>query len=225
MSELHTILLAGLTGFIAGLLLSIPPGPVNLTIMNEGARRGFVWALLISFGATVMEVIYCGIAFTGFASLFQGPVITTVMELVTFAFVIFLGIKFLLARSIPSVERLEARIEESIEHQLHPHSAFMIGFVRTMANLGVLVFYIILAASFIQKKWVEDSWRGKTSCVTGVGIGAGVWFLFLAWAASLGHRKFNDKTLLRMERCSGVGLLLLACYYGWRIVSEFKAAS
>ena len=35
------ILIAGLTGFLSGLLLSIPVGPINLTIMNEGARRGF----------------------------------------------------------------------------------------------------------------------------------------------------------------------------------------
>ena len=35
----HPILLAALTGFISGLLISIPVGPVNLTIIHEGARR------------------------------------------------------------------------------------------------------------------------------------------------------------------------------------------
>jgi len=71
MLELHPILLAALTGFLSGLLLSIPVGPVNLTIMNEGARRGFFWAMMIGLGATAMEVIYCFIAFTGFASFFS----------------------------------------------------------------------------------------------------------------------------------------------------------
>lgn len=33
--------MAGLTGFISGLLLSVPVGPINLTLINEGARRGF----------------------------------------------------------------------------------------------------------------------------------------------------------------------------------------
>ena len=41
MPELQSILLSALTGFISGLLLSMPVGPVNLTIINEGARRGF----------------------------------------------------------------------------------------------------------------------------------------------------------------------------------------
>jgi len=70
MDNLHPILVAGVTGFLSGLLLSIPVGPVNLTILNEGARRGFAWAVMIGLGATVMEVIYCFIAFTGFASFF-----------------------------------------------------------------------------------------------------------------------------------------------------------
>ena len=48
----------------------MPVGPVNLTIINEGARRGFKWAVLIGLGAATMDVIYCTIAFTGFSSFF-----------------------------------------------------------------------------------------------------------------------------------------------------------
>ena len=53
------------------LFSSIPVGPINLTILNEGAQRGFTWAMLIGLGASAMEVIYCAIAFTGFSSLFR----------------------------------------------------------------------------------------------------------------------------------------------------------
>src|SRR6266478_1443206 len=100
MLELHPIVLAGLTGFISGLILSIPVGPVNLTIMNEGARRGFFWAMMIGLGATVMEVIYCFIAFTGFASFFARGYIKAAMELFSFVFMLFLGTKFLMAKSV-----------------------------------------------------------------------------------------------------------------------------
>jgi ABC-type dipeptide/oligopeptide/nickel transport system permease component len=71
MFEIPPTVLAVLTGFIAGLLISIPVGPVNLTIMNEGARNGFKWAALIGLGATAMEVIYCAIAFTSFGLVLQ----------------------------------------------------------------------------------------------------------------------------------------------------------
>src|SRR3989440_5308796 len=100
MLELPPIVLAGLTGLLSGLILSIPVGPVNLTIMNEGARRGFFWAFLIGLGATTMEVIYCFVAFTGFASFFTRGYIKAAMELFSFVFMLFLGVKFLLTKSV-----------------------------------------------------------------------------------------------------------------------------
>jgi threonine/homoserine/homoserine lactone efflux protein len=219
--ELQSILLAALTGFVSGLLLSIPVGPINLTIMNEGARRGFFWAMLIGLGATVMEVIYCFIAFTGFSSFFSRGYIKAVMEIFSFVFMLFLGMKFLMARSVQSPIHLSNttdRIEERIEEKLRPHSAFMTGLVRVMANVGVLVFWIILAANFISREWVTPDWTGKLSCVAGVALGTGAWFVGLSYVVSLGHGKFSEATLLRMERLSGLGLLALGMMHGAHII-------
>src|SRR5882762_7703841 len=120
-------LIAVLTGFISGLGVSIPVGPVNLTIMNEGARRGFRWAALIGLGATLMEVLYCALAFTSFASFFSKGYVEAAMQVFSFAFMLFLGVKFVMAKSVPVMDQLEQRIEERIERKLHPHSAFMTG--------------------------------------------------------------------------------------------------
>ena len=226
MFELSPILVAGLTGVVSGLLLSIPIGPINLTIINEGARRGFKWAALIGLGATAMEVLYCTIAFTGFASFFSRGYVKAAMELFSFVFMLFLGVKFLLVKSVgaatditAATSRLEHRFEERLEVKLHPHSAFMTGLVRVMGNPGVLLFWIILAANFISREWVNISHRGtKLACIAGVAIGTGIWFLGLSWAVSLGHQKFSERTLLRMERASGVGLLVLAVVHGVTIV-------
>src|SRR5215471_8752169 len=117
-------IIAGLTGFVSGLVLCIPVGPVNLTIINEGAKRGFHWALLIGFGATVMEILYCLLAFTGFASFFDKGMVKAAMELVSFLFMLVIGMKFLLAKSIEAPLHLTARaeaFEHRIEERLHPH--------------------------------------------------------------------------------------------------------
>ena len=215
-----------MTGFLSGLLLSIPVGPVNLTILNEGARRGFYWAVMIGLGATVMEVIYCFIAFTGFASFFTRGYVKAAMELFSFVFMLFLGVKFVLARSVGTAPmqlgNAAHRIEERLGERLHPHSAFMVGMVRVMGNLGVLVFWIILAANFISREWVTPDWPGKLACVAGVALGTGLWFVSLSWAVSLGQGKFSEKTLLRMEHCSGVGLLILALIHGAIIMREMS---
>ncbi len=222
MDGVPPLLVAGLTGLISGLLLSIPVGPINLTILNEGARRGFKWAALIGLGATLMEVVYCFIAFTGFASFFTRGYVKAAMELFSFVFLLFLGTKFLMSKSVQSLpvhlgmtaDRIEVRLEE----RLHPHSAFMTGVVRVMGNVGVLVFWIILAANFISREWVTPDWPGKLACVAGVAVSTGAWFTGLSWVVSLGHGKLSEKTLLRMEHGSGVGLLILALIHGGTIM-------
>jgi threonine/homoserine/homoserine lactone efflux protein len=224
MPELPPILLAGLTGFVSGLLLSIPVGPINLTILNEGARRGFKWAALIGLGATAMEVIYCFIAFTGFASFFTRGYVKAAMELFSFAFMLFLGGKFLLAKSVQArpvaLGAAADRIEMRIEERLHPHSAFMTGLVRVMANVGVLIFWIMLAANFLYRGLVTPDWPGKLACVGGVAVATGLWFIGLSWVVARGLGKWNEKALLRTEHISGVVLLILALIHGGIIVWE-----
>ena len=61
-------------------------------------------------------------------------------------------------------------VHERIEERLHPHSAFMIGFVRVMGNPGTLLMWIVLAANFISRDLVLPNWPGKLACVSGVAI-------------------------------------------------------
>src|ERR1043165_4397753 len=100
MEDIPPLLLAALTGFVSGFLLCIPVGPVNLTIMNEAAQRGFRRAAIIGLGATAVEGIDCFFAFTGFASFFEKGMIKAAMELCSFIFMLVLGTKFLMAKTV-----------------------------------------------------------------------------------------------------------------------------
>ena len=100
-----------------------------------------------------------------FARLIQRTLLAGVFLCV---FLLFLGFKFLLTKSGPShvqfgpaVGRLEARFEKRFQG----HSAFMTGLLRVMGNVGVLVFWIILAANFIYREWVSPDWPGKLAGV------------------------------------------------------------
>ncbi len=220
MLEVSVISVALLTGFISGLLLSIPLGPINLTIMNEGARRGFKWAFLVGLGATAMDTVYCAIAFTSFSALFRVRWIESCMEVFSFAFMLFLGIKFLMATTVVAplpIGRTARRIEERLEGKFHAHSAFMTGMVRVACNAGVLVFWTILAANFMSRGWVRPRWDGKLACIAGVALGTGLWFLLFSRGVSLGHGKFSKQTLLRIEHLSGVALVVIAFIHGCNI--------
>ena len=224
MVEISPILLALVTGFFSGLLLSMPIGPVNLTIINEGARKGFLFAALIGLGAASMEVIYCSIAFTGFSSLFGSRIVKASMEVFSFAFLLFLGIKFLTMKSIQAqtpigvaAEKFEAKLEKKIQ----PHSAFAIGFIRVLGNFGVLLFWIWLAAylmshkaPFTDQEYVADILGVKLACVLGVWLGANFVFCMLSFGVSRGKGQFNERTLLRMQFFSGICLLGLGIFDG-----------
>ena len=220
MAETHPVLFAGLVGFAFGNAFCWLPGPINLTILNEGARRGFRWALMIGLGAALMDVIYCAISFMGFSQFFDHGIVKATMQVASFVFLLFLGLKFLLAPSVNVPTRLGAAseiLEAKLEQKIHPHSAFATGFLRVAANLGVLGAWVVLAATLMSHDWVDDTFAAKAACVGGVFMGTVLWFLFLSYAVSRGHGKFSEKTLLRLQHISGLCLLATAIFEGVRI--------
>jgi threonine/homoserine/homoserine lactone efflux protein len=220
MDQISPILLAMLTGFVAGLLLSMPVGPVNLTIINESSRRGFLSGMLVGLGASSMDFIYCVIAFTGFSQFFKSTIIKTSMEVFTFVFFLYLGQKFLRARDLDAPTKFgstAAKFSARLDEKFHPQSSFMMGFVRVMGNLGVLLFWIVLAANFLSRDWVADTPAAKIACIVGVVIGTNLWFCSLSFGASRGYGRLSGPTLLLMERFSGVCLLILGFVQGIHI--------
>jgi threonine/homoserine/homoserine lactone efflux protein len=219
LTEPPHIVVALLTGFISGFIASFVPGPINVAIINEGARRGFKWALLIGLGSTVMETTYCAIAFAGFSAIFSQKIIKAALEVISFLLMIWLGLKYLRSKSVeehnPSADRMEQK--------LHPRSAFSVGFVQVLGNPGILLMWLALTASFSSHDWVDDTIVEKGACLAGIALGAMAWFLFLSYAASRGHRKISQQNLLWMEHLSGLLLLIVAGFLGIRIIMLLSA--
>ena len=217
MAETHPILLSALVGMGSALFLSMLPGPINLTILHEGPRRGFLWAFLIGFGAAVMDAIYCGISFTGFSQFIDHGIVKASMQVLGFVFLLFIGFKFLWAKSVTTHTRFDEateKIETTIEHKFHPHSAFMTGFVRVAANLGVLVAWVLVSAGLLAHDLVDDTVLAKSACVCGVYVGAMLWFLFISFVISRGQGRFSEQTLLRLQHFSGLCLIGTAVFEG-----------
>lgn len=211
--EFSDLFLAWFVGMVSGLLVSIPVGPINITIVNEGAVRGFRWAMLIGLGSVTMEVIYCTIGFAGFAGL-TSTFVRATMEMATFCLMFVLGLKYTFMKSMPATNKTV----EHVEHRLHPHTAFMTGFVRVLGNPNVLLCWIAISATFTTHNWVDNTWTSKLACISGVTVGALGWFVLLSYLVSLGKGKFSEKTLIRMSQFSGYTLLLMAAIIGVRIV-------
>jgi len=221
MADTHPLVLAALAGFVCALVFaSIPVGPINLTILNEGAQRGFAWAIFIGLGAAVMDTIYCAISFTGLSQFFDHGVVKAFMQVMSFVFLLFLGSKFLLAQTVKVPTKLDnasEKLEARIEQKIHPHSAFATGFLRVLANLGVLVAWVVLSANLMAHDLVDDALAARATCVAGVFTGTSTWFFILSYGVSRGHGKFGEKTLLRLQHISGLCLITTAVFEGAKI--------
>jgi threonine/homoserine/homoserine lactone efflux protein len=221
MADTHPLILAALAGFVCALVFaSIPVGPINLTILNEGAQRGFAWAIFIGLGAAVMDTTYCAISFTGLSQFFDHGFVKAFMQVMSFVFLLFLGSKFLLAQTVKVPTKLDnasEKLEARIEQKIHPHSAFATGFVRVLANLGVLVAWVVLSANLMAHDLVDDALAARATCVAGVFTGTSTWFFILSYGVSRGHGKFGEKTLLRLQHISGLCLITTAIFEGAKI--------
>jgi hypothetical protein len=139
----------------------------------------------------------------------------------SFVFLLFLGFKFLLAQTVNVYTKLDAaseKLEARIEQKFHPHSAFMTGFVRVLGNLGVLLAWVVWSAFLLAHDWVDEALAARAACVGGVFTGAVLWFVILSYGISRGHGKFSVKTLLRLQHCSGICLIIAGLFAGGNIV-------
>ena len=206
--------LAGGLGLVAGFITSVPGGPVNASILNDGARAGLKRAVLIGLGAVLMESIYCGFAFASFASLFTSRYIRATMELVSLLLMLWLGLKYIKGHSLPG----EAKGIEFTEQRIHPHTAFWTGFVRVLGNPGILMLWLSVAATLLSHEWVQDTWPCKGAFIGGVAVGGMGWFSLLAYGVCREENRISQKTLTRMSRFSGFFLLGTAVLVGIRLI-------
>ena len=159
-------------GALTGFVCAVPVGPINVAIMEVGIHSGRTRALIIAFGALLMEMIYCVIAFGGFASLFEDPTIRATVELISFLAVTVFGIRYLMADTV-TVQGKRARM---IEQRLHPHTIFWTGFVRVLVNPNVLLFWIMISAVLLANGTLQAAWQSRMACAAGAGMGIAAWF-------------------------------------------------
>ena len=202
-------------GVLTGFVCAVPVGPINVAIMEVGIHSGRTRALIIAVGALLMEMIYCVIAFGGFANLFKDPtLLRATVELISFLAVTIFGIRYLLTDTV-TVQGKRARM---IEQRLHPHTMFWTGFVRVLVNPNVLLFWIMISAVLLANGTLQPAWQSRMACAAGAGLGIAAWFTLLVLGSARVRNQFSDRTLVRFSHVSGLLLLLLSVVIAVRLI-------
>lgn len=211
------LLTPALVGVLSGFLVSVPVGPVNVTVISEALNRGFWRPFLIGLGSALAEMIYCGLAVMGFQWVLSLPHIRSALFLLSFLLVSVLGFKYLQAQS-NFANRATLLVEQELEQKLHLHRGFWLGFGMTLGSPHLLIVWGTLASFVYAHEWILPGNFSQLTFVGGMASGSTLWFLLLSEFTSRGHHRISPEMLRLLTRFSGAFLLVIGALLGWRLV-------
>ena len=206
-----------LAGLGCGFVVSVPVGPVNLTVINNALRNGFLSAFLAGLGAIVAESIYAALMLAGHSSLLDQPKVSFALRIVAVAVIAGLGVRSLLAKP-DQVEAQSVAAAERTDVRWHHPKTFLLGFALTISNLMLVLLWATLAALLFAREWVTPAPLSRMVCLAGVFAGGVLWFFLLAFFVSRAHRRVKPRTLTLLVRGCGVVFLIFAGLLAYRLV-------
>jgi threonine/homoserine/homoserine lactone efflux protein len=222
--NLH-LLRSFLAGIVCGLVVSVPVGPVNLTVINQALRRGFGAAFLMGLGAVCADSIYASLVLWGHASILQTPRIYGIprksivlgVRVVAVVVIAVLGIRHLLFKA----ERLDASeaAANKLDDRWHHPRSFFLGFALTITNFMLVVVWATLITVAFAHEWVTPRLASRILCITGVLVGGSTWFCLMSFFVSRAHRRVKIETLTLLVRSCGV---LFLCFAGLLAYKLFR---
>ncbi|NPA26849.1 MAG: LysE family transporter [Chloroflexi bacterium] len=212
-----------LKGFIIGVVVAVPLGPVGLLcfqrLLHEGPQAG----LLSGLGAAAADALYACIAGCGLAA-FSDFILgqQTVLRLAGGAFLLYLGVRsWQRPFALPS-RTFDSEWTQATQGSHRPSRAFLSTFLFTLTNpMLLLIFWALFALLQIPHGW-RAIWA-----VLGVALGSASWWFFLApltarWRERLTWRQLHQIQRLAAGLLALFGLWLLfealAHTFGWSML-------
>ena len=197
--SLETLLAFALAMF----LLSVTPGPGFLMVVGRALADGFKAGLAAIAGLVLGDLLFLLLAILGMSALasVMGEFFLAV-KILGAAYLIWLGVKTW--RSRPRLSRMAA--PEAVGGPLPHYRSALMGFVVTLGNPKVILFYGALVPTF-----VDVTALTAADVVILAAIVASMLFLvvgFYAWlAARAGRVVRSERALVWLNRLTG-GLLI-----------------
>jgi threonine/homoserine/homoserine lactone efflux protein len=196
MEAIITFFIAFFFSFIG----TIPPGTLNLTIVQMGLAHRVRQAWRFALASSAVEYIYAWIAVEFESLITSSPAVIENFELITAIVMITLGVVSLLTAKKPSpiVERFN-------------ESGFRKGFILGVLNPMALPFWVAMTAYIRSQRWVTlDTGIELHAYLLGVALGGFALMMVFFFLARKVVVYFEGNTWLK--RIPGITLLILGVY-------------
>jgi threonine/homoserine/homoserine lactone efflux protein len=190
--------------FALGFALGAAPGPVQLLILSETAKRGLEGGLRVMLGANLTLLGILVILALGFASLEPGPGVIRTLQAVGGSFLVWIGLVEL--RSIRDEARstVEAPSQGAVA-RLGPTTK---GVAAVLLNPGAWVFFATTASALMANATADGGTGAALAAAVAMAVGVSCSDLTFTILGSGGRRLFGEQGLrwIRM----GLAALLVA---------------
>lgn len=192
-------------GFIFSFVGSIPPGTLNLMVLQLGLENKVKVALRFALAVAIIEYPYTWIAVEFEHIITSSPIVLQNFELMAAILMTSLGVLGLWATRKPSM--ISVKLQES---------GFRRGLILSILNPQAIPFWIGVTAYSKSKGWIEldTSWR-LHSYVLGTAVGAMALLTLLAILAQKVSYQFQQNRFIRMLPNLILLALGLIAFYGY----------
>jgi threonine/homoserine/homoserine lactone efflux protein len=183
-------------GFIIGIFVASPPGPVGTLCLRRTFSEGYISGLLSGLGVSTADAIYSFIAGFGLTGVLKFLISYQLwLRLICGIILCFLGINtFYHASSI--------KISTSPNSTSHV-GTYMSALMLSLMNPAVIISFAALFA-FMGLVGKGTNLTCSLTIVAGVFAGSACWWVILSGTVSMLNLKFNKRLIRRINHIAGI---------------------
>jgi threonine/homoserine/homoserine lactone efflux protein len=190
-------------GFIIGLMVSAPMGPINMLCIQRTLDRGHLHGFITGMGAALSDITYGLITLLGVSliSEFISKEEYTIQLVGSIVLIIFGLVVFRtnpLKEWVPEIKLEETRYVKD----------FVSSFLLTFSNVTIIFVFISLYARFSFNPFAHG-YVSVILAIISMAVGAISWWIFLTAFVSRLRRHFNRKGLVVLNRVVGSILIII----------------
>jgi threonine/homoserine/homoserine lactone efflux protein len=207
--------IALVVGLMAGFLISIPVGPINVAVVNTFIKHNFELAFAIAVGGGLMDFVYF-IVFLSGLSLFQLPdQIILILKIVGVLFIFGFGLKEVF------IKKANFNLNESVnKKQPTVIGFFLLGVIIYASNPTLLATMSGLAAFFRSWNLIANDFYHYLAVSVGLGIGSALWSYVLIIVMRKYQKRLPEQFFINFSRTCGVLIILISLYMAFTIYQE-----
>jgi len=190
-------------GVAIGLMVSVPLGPMGVLIIQKTLQKGALGGFVSGMGAACADLFYATVAAFGLGfvlNIIQAHEL--ILQSIGGIFLVIVGLKIYFDNPLKQI-RMRKRVSKK-----GLLGDFLTLFFLTASNpVAIVVFMAVFAGASVFGD--APSFRVELFVLSGILVGAGLWWYTLSMLVNIFRKKFRLRVLITINRISGVIVTVL----------------